>query len=264
MRRASFMLLAAFLASILGRPAAAGDFDLPKNALALLSEAKDETCSVCARRKVKEAMQLLGAVLRPGVMVSGDRECPFRKTGSGRSREFVLACYPGESLKRAVCNAQSLPEVVFMFHTASDRLVGIPDDALTDDETAGKFMALEEGAPFTGSLELVAYAYGEGPTFTYLSTSARLLVHCRLVQVDLMRQEGAGAEHGTPNRDAAPSRGEEPGVSPSEAVLDDGETRVRDVEGPVDVLLGVRGAEKPVVVGVEEHAPPGALAAEEL
>jgi hypothetical protein len=86
---------------------------------------------------------------------------------------MLLACDPsaGQGVRTPV---------VMRFHTADQRLIGVSKDDYTDEKTAEVFNSAPAGTRFTGSVVLIDYPYGDGPTYNYHVKTNRLHIHCRI------------------------------------------------------------------------------------
>lgn len=155
-------------------------FEVPRQALQLLAEARAETCPLCAEKERKEAFVLLDAALRPGVIVVPGGSCSFVKA---EEQGFSISCPDAGDGGMSGRPHGDMPDVVFVFHTSLQRLVGIADKDLTEESLAMRFSRLRRGAPFVAKVSLVPFAYGDGTTFTYLSSQGRILVHCRILEL---------------------------------------------------------------------------------
>jgi len=144
--------------------------DLPAEALGLLAKSASDTCAVCAREARQEAFQILAAAFPPGRIVASDSMRWFVALPGGN--ELLLGPPPAAG-----------PAVTFRFHTAENHLVGIAESDWTDSNLAERIHALPPGSPFHASIEVVPFAYGDGPTFSYSPSAGRVRVHCKVVAI---------------------------------------------------------------------------------
>jgi hypothetical protein len=156
---------------------------LPDDAFSLLAQASSDPCSICARQKVKESFKILTQSYTPGLVVNSDDKCLFIKTGKAEDNEFSLSCYPSETMVKNLKEGEDLPRVVWKFHTRGKHLIGIPPEDFSSEAFSELYRESPEGAVFDGSLRLVLYKYGDGPTYTYLSQENKLIIHCVVVKL---------------------------------------------------------------------------------
>ena len=156
-------------------PAATGllvPYDLPAEALARLAESTADSCAVCRRELRRKAFAVLDESLRPGTIVRADSDSRLRRAGGG-----------GQELELVPSSPDGL-RITFRFHTLTDRLVGIGDDDLTAAPLARRILSVPVGAPVRGTLEIVEFAYGDGPGYLFFPEGTRLQVQCRILGLD--------------------------------------------------------------------------------
>jgi hypothetical protein len=142
-------------------------------ALLLLNESSLETCSICAEQKKRKAFGLLDEALPPGTIIAGGQQCVFtRAPGPGRN-EILLAC-------EARPDPGPRTPVILRFHTPAQRLIGVSKEDYTDEKTAAEFNSAPPGSRFSGSVVLIDYPYGDGPTYNYHVKTNQLHIHCRI------------------------------------------------------------------------------------
>jgi hypothetical protein len=142
-------------------------------ALLLLNEVAQETCSICAEQKKRKAFGLLDEALPPATLIAGDPRCAFIRASEQGRNEMLLACDP--SAEKGLRTP-----VVMRFHTADQRLIGVSKDDYTDEKIAEVFNSAPPGTRFTGSVVLIDYPYGDGSTYHYRVKTNQLHIHCRV------------------------------------------------------------------------------------
>lgn len=158
--------------SIAGAESAASNMRLDQ-ALLLLNESSLETCSICAEQKKRKAFGLLDEALPPGAIIAGDQRCVFtRAAGPGRN-EILLAC-------DARPDQGPRTPVILRFHTPAQHLIGVSKEDYTEEKTAAEFNSAPPGSRFKGSVVLIDYPYGDGPTYNYHVKTNQLHIHCRI------------------------------------------------------------------------------------
>ena len=73
--------------------------------------------------------------------------------------------------------------LTFRAHTAENHLVGIAASDYTEARTADLLTSAPTETLFEGSLEIIAYRYGDGPTYNYFPSMSHLQVHCRILEL---------------------------------------------------------------------------------
>ena len=151
------VFMGAFPAAALGQePETADAVDLPERCVRLLVESNEDPCSICAKASREKAFQTLEAVFRPGRIIKSSPACRFTHTD-------VL--------------------LTFRAHTAENHLVGIAASDYTEARTADLLTSSPTETLFEGSLEIIAYRYGDGPTYNYFPSMSHLQVHCRILEL---------------------------------------------------------------------------------
>lgn len=144
---------------------------IPPEAVELLNKSMTDSCSVCVRDLRRRAFRLLGERYPPGVIVTSDSLSWFIRAPSGENEMILAPHRPGD------------PMLTFRFHTTDDHLVGISESDLTEKSLADRYRSAAAGTRFQGALEVVAFAYGDGPTFLYHASNNRVEVHCRILAI---------------------------------------------------------------------------------
>ena len=137
-----------------------------EDALSLMAQGAADPCSICAEKLRRKAFRILDKHFGPGTVLRSGTECGFTLLVGGE-HELVLRSSEGE------------PGLTFRFHVPGDRLVGIADADLTDEQVAA---AVQGGAAVT-AIQIAAYAYGDGPTYLYFPTGNRLQIQCRILEI---------------------------------------------------------------------------------
>lgn len=137
-------------------------------ALTLLAEGAVDPCSICAEKSRRKAFRILDTHVGPGTVLRSGAECRFTLMPGGQ-HELVLSSgdVGGE------------PSLIFRFHLPGDRLVGIAEADLTDEQLAAAVLG---GAAVT-AIRIAEYAYGDGPTYLYFPASNHLQVQCRILEI---------------------------------------------------------------------------------
>ena len=156
--------------------------DLPDDAFQLFAEATVDPCSICAEQKREKAFHIMNDRFIPGRVIQTDDNCRLIKTGS--DNDLSLSCYPSDALNTSITDDEQLPQVVFSFHTRQKRLVGIAETDYTDAPAADLFHASKPGTVYEGRIIIIPYKYGDGPAYNYFQQSNKLLIHCRVLQLD--------------------------------------------------------------------------------
>lgn len=148
-----------------------GRDEILAHALDLLEKSAADSCAVCARESRAKAFRLLAERFPPGRIVRTDGECRFLSDPNGEN-ELVYASCPNED-----------PRVTFRFHTADNHLAGIAEPDWTEAPIADRVRSASEGTLFQGTLEIVRFAYGDGPTITDRPSIRRLQVHVKILTI---------------------------------------------------------------------------------
>ncbi|MFN8548703.1 MAG: hypothetical protein U0527_12260 [Candidatus Eisenbacteria bacterium] len=145
---------------------------IPYDAFDLLSQSLSDSCSICAERHRKEAFELLTDAYRPGTVIKSGGTRRFTRL-DGTTQELMLTDF-----------GRDTPILTLRFHTRQDHLVGVAEADLTDEATAAKVAELTPGLPFDGAVRVVAWEYGDGPSYVFSRSSRVLEVQCKLLEVD--------------------------------------------------------------------------------
>jgi hypothetical protein len=152
-------------------------FDLPEEAFQLLAESASDPCSICAKETRAKAFQELNSAFKPGRILKSNHRCQFMRTDACGENELVLTCYLTLS-----------PLLTFRFHTAEKHLVGIYETDFTEKRFASEYGSATTGTRFEGALEVVAYRYGDGPSYNYYLAGNHIQVHCRILHIQQIRE----------------------------------------------------------------------------
>ena len=156
--------------------------DLPDDAFQLLAQATVDSCLLCAEQKREKAFRILNETLIPGRVIQTDESCLLIKAGS--DNDLSLSCYPSEALIASILQDERLPQVVFSFYTPQNSLVGVSETDYTDAPAADLLHTSMPGTVYEGRIRLIAYKYGDGTTFNYFQQTNKLLIHCRVLQLE--------------------------------------------------------------------------------
>ncbi len=156
---------------------------LPDEAFSLLAEASVDPCSICAKQKVEKAFTILTGSLVPGLALDANEECLFKKAGQDDEFELSLSCYPSEKLVKILKERETLPRIVLKFYSQDKHLVGISRENYTPKSITDLYRSSPKGAVFVGSLRLIPYKYGDGPTYNYFLQENKLLIHCVVMRL---------------------------------------------------------------------------------
>ncbi|UCG81254.1 MAG: hypothetical protein JSV60_02945 [Desulfobacterales bacterium] len=154
---------------------------LPQEAFRLLAESASDPCSICAKETREKAFRVLERAFKPGKILKSNHLCQFIRTDACGENELALTCY-----------LTPLPLLTFRFHTAANHLVGISTTDLTEKRLANEYFSAATGARFEGTLEIVTYKYGDGPSYNYYFTGNHIQVHCRILDIKQIKVEQSG------------------------------------------------------------------------
>jgi hypothetical protein len=154
---------------------------LPQEAFRLLSESASDPCSICARETREKAFRLLQGAFKPGRILKSNHVCQFIRTNACGENELALTCY-----------LTPLPLLTFRFHTAANHLVGISTTDFTEKRLASEYCSAATGARFEGTLKIVTYKYGDGPSYNYYFAGNHIQVHCRILDIKQIKVGQSG------------------------------------------------------------------------
>jgi hypothetical protein len=144
---------------------------LPEHALELLMESLADPCAICAEEKKKKAFKIMSRELKPGDHIRITTDCRLIRTENCEENELQISC-----------SGLISPLLFFRFHTAEKHLVGISDRDFTESGVLNAYSRSRTDV-FEGELVLVPFKYGDGPTYNFFPSSARLQVHCRILEL---------------------------------------------------------------------------------
>lgn len=156
---------------------------LPMDALEKLGESAEETCPTCVRALQKEAFGTLSHALDPGRVIRTAPGCMLVRNDWCAANELMLTCHLDDDLQSSD-GSGLLPQVVFRFHTDQDHLVGIDPEHYTPGQIADIYQNTPIGTVFTGTVEIIPFRYGDGPSFLYSASELRLQIHCRILALE--------------------------------------------------------------------------------
>lgn len=114
---------------------------------------------------------MLDDAYRPGTLLTSTPESKLLR-GVGEENVLTLTSYHrGE------------PALTFRFHTKASHLVGIAEADLTDSTVVGRLHSAPEDAPLQGTLQIVAFAYGDGASYLYSASSNHLEIQCKVLEI---------------------------------------------------------------------------------
>lgn len=157
--------------------------DLPDDIIRLLAEVSVDPCSICVKQKLDKAFTAMNARLNPGLVIKSDDKCALVKVEPGDDNELSMTCYPPDTLRESLKEGEELPQLIFKFYTPEKRLVGISENDYTSRVLADLYHSSKPGTVFEGSIKLVPYKYGNGPTYNYFQQANKLLIHCTVLQL---------------------------------------------------------------------------------
>ncbi len=165
-----------------------GDFPVPAEAVGLLAKSRTETCSVCIEKSKERAFGILADSMMPYKRLSAGRSCPL-VLADRNEPELQLSCYPAAlDLADEISGISEIPALAFRFHTGDRHMVGISPDDFTGEGIADFVFSAPRDAIFQGTIELVPYRYGDGPTFIYFPETNRLAIQCRIVKIETVER----------------------------------------------------------------------------
>ena len=141
----------------------------PQESLELLNESTADSCSICAEKKRKEAFVGLTQAYAPGTILKSTTLRHFAPLAGGE-QELTLTDYD-----------RTAPALTFRYHDEKNHLVGIAESDFTDSTLAARISAMTPGLEFDGAIQIVAFEYGDGPSFLYSRATNHLEVQCRVL-----------------------------------------------------------------------------------
>jgi hypothetical protein len=185
MTKLAVLVLAPF---VLFTSSLAGDSDLAaviqalNGAFHLVAESSVDPCSICGKQTRDKAFKVLDRELVAGRIFKTTPDCLLMLSISGEN-ELTPVCYPAGAPVKTKEGEGRLPRVAFRFHTSAKHLVGVAEKDFTSGQVVADCLSAPPGTIFSGVLEIVAYKYGDGPTYNYYPTSHQLDIHCRLLDL---------------------------------------------------------------------------------
>lgn len=148
--------------------------EFPDEAFDLLAQSARDSCSICAERNRKKAFGQLDAFYSAGLVITSGPERAFLASSDDESpAELSFSSYARES-----------PRLTLRFHTMTEHLVGV-DTADYSDESWTEFLAAHPGAVLDGTVQLIAYPYGDGPTYLFSQTENHLQLQCKVLELSV-------------------------------------------------------------------------------
>jgi len=145
----------------------------PEPALRLIAESIGDSCSICARQSREKAFQLLDQEFPVGGVFATTDSCFLMRSPAAEENELVLTCRSA--------GKESLPLLIFRFHTPANHLVGISPEDFTLDEPVAEYSEAAPEMALRGTLRIVAFRYGDRPSFSYSANRGVIQVQCRLL-----------------------------------------------------------------------------------
>lgn len=173
---------------VLFASALAGDPDLATvvqaldQAFHLVAESSVDPCSICGKQTRDKAFKVLDRELVAGRILKTTPDCLLMLSISGEN-ELTPVCYPAGAPVKTKEGEGQLPRVAFRFHTSATHLVGVAEKDFTSGQVVADCLSAPPGTIFSAVLEIVAYKYGDGPTYNYYPTSNQLQVHCKFLDL---------------------------------------------------------------------------------
>lgn len=140
-------------------------------ALDLLTQSTRDSCAICAEKNRKKAFAELDEVYAPGTIISTSAERHFLRA-TPEATELALSNY-----------LRPAPKLTFRFHTGEEHLIGVDPANFTDDQSFGIIAGASAEVPLQGTIQIIAYAYGDGPSYLYSSSENHLQVQCRVLEI---------------------------------------------------------------------------------
>jgi len=157
--------------------------EIPKIAFRLIVESTVDPCSICARKKMDEAVSILVRKYDVDKKIKSNESCGFTRAAECGKNEFVLSCYkqrepyfvPGDGSEKL------LPLLVFRFHTLKEHLVGIAESDYTPENFSDTINTKNLNLTFYGDIEIINFKYGDGPSFNYYKEKNQVVVNCKVI-----------------------------------------------------------------------------------
>ena len=161
---------------------------IQSDALALLTQGAQEDCSICGKKKRKEAHRILNSELKPGLVIKSNLNCYFVKDTACDTNELLITACKQSEIGNLDLEDERLffPRVVFRFHTKKEHLVGIDEDSFTSNTFASIYSRALNNAPINIELEIIEYKYGDGITYNYYLKENKLQIHCKLLRFQII------------------------------------------------------------------------------
>ncbi|HKK71450.1 MAG TPA: hypothetical protein VKA86_09555 [Candidatus Krumholzibacteria bacterium] len=139
--------------------------EIPGEIAELLTASTTDSCGVCVREKRAEVLEIARRWFPPGTRVVPVDARPLRVVDGG---EMELAFDTGDVVPLS-----------FRVHTADEHLIGIAAEDFTEPALAERVLG---GSVQDVALEVVPFAYGDGPGFLFDTVTNRLQIQCRAVR----------------------------------------------------------------------------------
>ncbi len=139
--------------------------EIPGEIAELLTASTEDSCGVCIREKRAEVLEIARRWFPPGTRVVPVDIRSLRVVDGG---EMELAFGTGD-----------LVPLSFRVHTADEHLIGIAPEDFTEPALAEHVL---NGSVQDVALEVIPFAYGDGPGFLFDTVTNRLQIQCRVVR----------------------------------------------------------------------------------
>lgn len=157
--------------------------EVPRMAFKLIVESEVDPCSICARKKMDEAVSMLVRKYEVGKIIKIDKSCGFTRAAECGKNEFVLSCYkqrepyvvPGDGSEKL------FPLLVFRFHTPKEHLVGIAESDYTPENYSDTINSMDLNSTSYSDIEIIYFKYGDGPSFNYYKEKNQVVVNCKVI-----------------------------------------------------------------------------------
>jgi hypothetical protein len=158
------------------------DRDAVALAFELLARSADDSCASCARDHQRSAFEVLEERFPPGKIVRSDSLLSFQRAPQSDD-ELILVWGAADGSTWSTWRARH--RLTLQFHTAEDHLVGIAEADMTDEGLALLCRSTPDSVALHGALEIVPFAYGDGPSFLFTPSAQRIQIQCRILELSV-------------------------------------------------------------------------------
>jgi len=148
-----------------------------------------EMCVDCKKKLRDKAFSVIASVYFPDEEIAASAENKFVINEECQSNEFMLesmVARPKYVNNTGIKYKGELfyPTVVFKYYSEKNKLVGINKSDWTNKSIDEKFDALKlSKKPFTGKIKLIAFQYGDKESFNFEVKTNRIVVHCKIIEM---------------------------------------------------------------------------------